>query len=106
LTAVAFGNNEFVAVGTPAFTATDTSAVILTSPDGVTWTRRVSGAYVTIFNGVGYGNNEFVVVGSVGKILTSETTKSNGSARSALRHVPLVLRRGWCQCPVHPGLGK
>jgi PKD repeat protein len=54
LDAVTWGNNLFVAVS-----GTDT---ILTSPDGIAWTSRISGA-TSGLNGVAYGNNLFVGVG-------------------------------------------
>ena len=45
------------------------SLTILTSPDGVTWTTRISGTSYGL-NGVTYGNNTFVAVGG-STILTS-----------------------------------
>jgi hypothetical protein len=42
---------------------------ILTSPDGVDWTQRISGGYR--LNGVAYGNGLFLAVGDDGAILTS-----------------------------------
>ncbi len=66
LSGVAYGNNIYVAVG-----YYDT---ILTSPDGETWTSRLSGMGVR-FTGVAYGNNMFVAVGCLWgntvKVLTS-----------------------------------
>ena len=59
---MAYGNSLFVAVGD--------GGVILTSPDGVNWTARVSGTYNSLF-GVTYGNGTFVAVGDGGTILTS-----------------------------------
>ena len=44
--------------------------VILTSPDGVTWTTRESISDTSLY-GVTYGNSTFVAVGSGGTILTS-----------------------------------
>ena len=43
---------------------------ILTSPDGVSWTRRTSGTSSEL-KGVAYGNSLFVAVGDDGTILTS-----------------------------------
>ena len=60
LRAIAYGNNQFVAVG-------DT---IVTSPDGLTWTSRTSGPSNSL-SGVAYGNNQFVAVGYQGTIVTS-----------------------------------
>jgi len=45
-------------------------ALLLTSPDGTTWTARTSGTS-NILNGVTYGNGTFVAVGDNGTILTS-----------------------------------
>ena len=42
---------------------------ILTSPDGVTWTRRISGGYALYVES--YVNGLFVAVGDNGTILTS-----------------------------------
>ena len=54
---IAYGNGLFVAVGS--------SGAIYTSPDGLTWTSRVSNTTNTL-NGVAYGNGYFVAVGSGG----------------------------------------
>ncbi len=43
---------------------------ILTSPDGVTWTRRASGTTQHL-HAVTYGNGLFVAVGSWGTVLLS-----------------------------------
>jgi uncharacterized membrane protein len=59
---VTYGNGLFVAVGD--------GGVILTSPDGVSWTRRASGTSEWL-RGVTYGNGLFVAVGLGGTILTS-----------------------------------
>jgi hypothetical protein len=50
LNGVAYGNGLFVAVG-----GSPDSSVILTSPDGVTWTQRTSPTSNDL-NGVTYGN--------------------------------------------------
>lgn len=67
---VAYGNGLWVAVGDPG--------VILTSPDGVTWTRRESGFPTRWLVSVAYANGLFVVTGGTppnsernGIILTS-----------------------------------
>lgn len=60
LSGAAYGNNVFVAVG---------GGIVLTSPDGMTWTTRTSG--MPDINGAAYGNNRFVAVGAEGTILTS-----------------------------------
>jgi hypothetical protein len=59
---VTYGNGRFVAVGS--------GGTILTSPDGVKWTRRTSGTNNLLY-GVTYGNGLFVAVGDRGTILTS-----------------------------------
>jgi hypothetical protein len=46
------------------------NGTIVTSPDGVTWTRWISGTY-RLLSDVAYGNGTFVVVGEYGTILTS-----------------------------------
>jgi hypothetical protein len=53
LSAVACGNNQFVAVGY--------LGTILTSPDGITWTERTSASAEIL--GIAFGNNQFVAVG-------------------------------------------
>jgi hypothetical protein len=62
LEGVAYGNGLFVAVGD--------GGTILTSRDGVSWTRRTSGTSNQL-EGVAYGNGTFVAVGWYGTILTS-----------------------------------
>jgi len=57
---VTYGNGTFVAVGHPS--------TILTSTDGVNWTRRTSGTSV-ILSGVIYGNNIFIAVGTTASSL-------------------------------------
>ena len=59
---VTFGNGTFVAVGF--------EGEILTSPYGVTWTKRTSGTKKDL-NGIVFGDGSFVAVGSSGEILTS-----------------------------------
>jgi hypothetical protein len=58
---LARGNGLFVAVGE--------GSAILTSPDGLVWTRRYSGT--NRLNAVTWGNGTFVAVGRNGTILTS-----------------------------------
>jgi VCBS repeat-containing protein len=62
LTSVTFGNNTFVAVGA--------NGTILSSSDGVAWTRRTSGTTYTL-NRVSYLNGIFIAVGRATTILTS-----------------------------------
>ncbi|MCX6954355.1 MAG: hypothetical protein NTV51_19560, partial [Verrucomicrobia bacterium] len=82
---VAYGNNLWVAVGE--------LGTIVTSPDGITWTKRNSGFPTRWLVGVTYANNLWVVVGgtapineSQGLILTSPdgitwTPRINGGTR-------------------------
>ncbi len=64
---VTYGNGLFVAVGSSATNEDYISApTILTSPDGVTWTRRVvpmAADRLSGLHGVVYGNGTFVAVG-------------------------------------------
>jgi hypothetical protein len=62
LNSVAYGNNTFVAVGD--------AVTILSSPNGMTWTKRVNGGGPKGFTGVAYGNNRFIALGE-GNIATS-----------------------------------
>jgi hypothetical protein len=59
---VTYGNGLFVAVGE--------DGAILTSPDGVSWTRQTLGTGNLLYD-VTYGNGTFVAVGDWGTILTS-----------------------------------
>jgi len=47
------------------------SRIILTSPDGITWTAQVLETKYKALRGVAYGNGLFVAVGGEGIILTS-----------------------------------
>jgi hypothetical protein len=58
---VTYGNNQFVAVGD--------SGIIFTSPNGLIWTRKLSGT-TSWLSSVAYGNSRFVAVGP-DTILTS-----------------------------------
>ncbi|MHB1404644.1 MAG: WD40/YVTN/BNR-like repeat-containing protein [Desulfitobacteriaceae bacterium] len=62
-----------VAYGKGLFVAVCSDGKILTSPDGVTWISRVSGAYL---RAVTYGNGYFAAVGDSGKIMTSPDGKT------------------------------
>src|SRR2546423_1444106 len=62
LSAVAYGNGLFVAVGD--------FGTIETSSDGVTWTVRH--AQAATLSGVAFGNDRFVAVGSDGLTLNSQ----------------------------------
>jgi photosystem II stability/assembly factor-like uncharacterized protein len=54
----------------PQFVAVGDSGVILTSPDGKTWTSQTSGTS-QILRGVIWSGSQFVAVGDSGVILTS-----------------------------------
>jgi hypothetical protein len=76
---VTYGNGLFVAVGD--------GGTILTSPDGVNWTRGPRGRATRLF-GVTYGNGLFVAVGRFGTILTSPdgvtwTPRTSGTSDSS-----------------------
>ena len=84
------GNEQFVAVGTTNYQTTPAppipGPVVLTSPDGVTWTQRNSTCASSSFVGVAYGNGVFVAVGST-RIITSPdgvvwTRRTSGSPAS------------------------
>ncbi len=45
---------------------------ILTSPDGITWTKKEVSDNNEAINSIAYGNNKFVAVGDGGTILTSD----------------------------------
>ncbi len=64
LTAVAFGNDRFVAVS-------ESQGITVSSTDGVTWTRHDGPVKNRSFYGLAFGNGLFVAAGSVGKIVTS-----------------------------------
>jgi alpha-tubulin suppressor-like RCC1 family protein len=65
---ITFGGNQFVAVGDWDFDTRD--AVILTSPDGISWTRRTNPS-ADILRRITYVNGTFVAVGGVGTVLVS-----------------------------------
>ena len=66
---VGYGNGSFVAVG-PA-------GVILTSPDGMGWTRRESGATNSLWT-CAYLNDRYVALGELGTILTLGRASTRG----------------------------
>jgi hypothetical protein len=67
LLAVAFGSNQFVAVGYDVYGG---ASPILTSADGVSWTSRSSNTSNSL-SAVTWGGNQFVAVGDAGEILSS-----------------------------------
>ena len=78
LSRITFGNGIFVAV--------DSGGAILTSPDGVNWTTRLSGTTASL-GALAWGNDTFVAVGNNGAILSSPdsinwTIRPSGTAVS------------------------
>jgi hypothetical protein len=71
---IALGNGQFVAVGDGGTT--------LTSPDGMTWTRRKLSPWDLGLNDIAYGNGRFFVVRG-GTILESGSIISMSMTRSA-----------------------
>lgn len=63
-------NLNFVAHGGNQWLAASTGGLILTSADGINWTRQLSGVTTSLRRGV-HGRNLWVVVGASGRILTS-----------------------------------
>jgi hypothetical protein len=66
LSAIAYGNGQFVAVG-----GTYGVGVILASPDGVNWTSRRSSTDLPVLTGIAFGDGLFAAVGGNGSIITS-----------------------------------
>jgi photosystem II stability/assembly factor-like uncharacterized protein len=74
ISAIAYGNNRFVAVGDKGKMATST--------DGTTWTAVSNSRFGTsAISAIAYGNNRFVAVGDGGKMATS-TDGTNWTAVS------------------------
>jgi hypothetical protein len=67
LRSIVYGDSEFVVVGA--------GGIVLTSPNGATWTIQTSGTTRELYS-VAWGDNLFVAVGDSGTILTS----SNGTS--------------------------
>jgi len=76
---IAYGNNTFISVGW--------SGTIITSPDGINWTKRNSETREDL-KGITYGNNTFISVGMSGTIITSPVgitwTKRNSGTSNSL----------------------
>lgn len=75
---VTWGNNTFAVVGD--------KGIILTSPDGITWTERSSGTTNSLW-GVTYAGGIFVALGDSGTILTSPdgvtwTSRTSGTTKT------------------------
>ena len=84
------GSDDDVTVSTNGlFVTVGDKGIILTSSDGISWTKRTSGTTKNLY-GVTYGNSTFVTVGDNGTILTSSdgTTWTNTSTnqRTTLRY--------------------
>src|SRR3990170_8573205 len=78
LSGITYGNNIFVAVGW--------SGTILTSTDGINWTKRESGT-LNPLNRITYADGKFIAVGWGGTILTSTdgiawTSRASGNTSS------------------------
>jgi hypothetical protein len=67
--AIAYGNNKFVLIGNDD----DYEDVLLTSPDGKTWTQEKVNEDNFIYDceAIVYVNNKFVAVGNLGWVMTS-----------------------------------
>ena len=65
---VTYANDLFVAVGGSYF---DESGVIVTSPDGMVWTRRASGTAKNLYS-IAFGNGTFIAVGDSGAVCTAK----------------------------------
>lgn len=72
---VCWGASVFVSVGTIGF--------IETSPDGITWTQRVSGIS-TDLNAVGHNGSDFYACGASGVVLTCENGTDDWDAVGAV----------------------
>lgn len=89
---VAHGGAGFVAVGA--------SGAILTSPDGLAWTGRLSGTAGTL-SGVAFGNGVYVIVGGAGVILRSAPVPQPVSFAS-IKAAPATLELGLGdECPLN-----
>src|SRR5687768_10804583 len=84
--AMAFGRGQLVAVGGSYF---DVPASIITSRDGIHWTRRRLQTASNLY-GVAFGNDTFVAVGEFGAIFTSTNGANWTQRRSACTDVLLA----------------
>jgi photosystem II stability/assembly factor-like uncharacterized protein len=74
--AITYGKDKFIAVGL--------AGIVITSPDGYTWTKKSSGTTVDLLS-VTYGDDKFVATGEYGTILMSldgETWSAESSGTS------------------------
>jgi len=67
---------------TGLFVTVGDNGIILTSSDGISWTKRTSGTTKNLY-GVTYGNSTFVTVGDNGTILTSSDGTSWTNKRTS-----------------------
>ena len=74
---------------TGLFVTVGDNGIILTSSNGISWTKRTSGTTKNLY-GVTYGNSTFVTVGDNGTILTSSdgTTWTNKRTSSGTKTAP------------------
>ncbi|BBH22523.1 hypothetical protein Back11_38680 [Paenibacillus baekrokdamisoli] len=84
LSSVTFANGMFMAVGGNV----DEVGTILTSSDGVNWTRRTSGTNQRL-DDVTFGNNTYVAVGTNGAIVTSTDAETWTSRDSNTTDLPI-----------------
>ena len=61
---------NFVAFSGDQWLTGSTSGLLLTSPDGINWTRQISGLTTSI-RAAAYGNGRWVAVGAGGRVITS-----------------------------------
>ncbi len=71
ITGMAHGAGGFVAVGYTGYDLEYHPAVVLTAPDGMTWTELPSSICEDGLNAVAYGNGKYVGVGDFGSIVVS-----------------------------------
>ena len=101
LNAVTYGSNRFVAVGN--------TGKILTSSDGVTWTKKEIGESATL-NDVAFGNDRFIAVGDNDTILQSQFLSgyctASLSSDMSLLYIPIFTFKGqsfWAELSNIPG---
>ena len=73
------GSDDNVPGSTGLFVTVGDNGIILTSSDGISWTKRTSGTTKNLY-GVTYGNSTFVTVGDNGTCLlyTSPSPRDRG----------------------------
>ena len=73
------------------FVAVGDNATLISSSDGVTWTKRSIDIFSNNFSGVAYGNNIFVAIGDNGTIFSSSSgntwTSRNSQTSNNLRGI-------------------